>query len=219
MSRNRASSSCECGFWNFKNTPVDNLSINDPSLRTWEQYRDDIDWKDTYAPYYLTEQYRSQGPYQTRLEGESYWWRSPDGTGGASFPRDGYRKILFNLRASVSENERYRFCKIECSICRRLYVGHYVQQPYTIGGEMLTSNILEPRCYELHDTSFYYAYNDKPSDRDVVNLIHWTGDLLAKAAMEYAERHFDLKGELYAGSKDPTPLASSSVAFTKGTSR
>lgn len=191
MSRNRCSTLCECGFWDFN----DAVPVGDSSLMTQREYFKAIGWED--CPYHENAGNSRSGGWGFRddLNGKTFpAWRSKDGMSwtNAVYPRDPERWIYEpQTYASVPPDQRYRYRKIECPICRRRYVGWFVQQPKMVGGDS--------PVFEIYDTSFWDAYNDEPSDKDREGVINWSRDLLVEAAREFIARHPDRFAKVFHG--------------------
>lgn len=176
MSRNRCDVRCECGWYSFGGAV---LPFGDPDLMTGSRYAALVETR--YSP--------DPGiGFRDDLCGRVFYsWYSPDGNGVASFDCGrGYEKRLSARYAVVPEEDRYRWAKLQCPICRRLYAGWFVLQPWVVEGRVPG----EPR-YELVDTSFFWAFNDEPSDRDEAQLVEWDEPRLVAALAEYMERHPD----------------------------
>lgn len=82
---------------------------------------------------------RPFGPYRYQNEGA---WLSLDNSS-------------IEVRTAVPTDEQYRFVHIRCRTCFRHYLGWYVQQP-----------TFAERFYEIFDTSFYWSFDDEPSELD-----------------------------------------------------
>lgn len=81
--------------------------------------------------------------------------------------------------AVPNRRDRYRWKRIQCPLCRRLYAGWYVMQPA----------FLELPRYELYDTSYWHSGNDEPAPEDEAGAIQWTREALETAVREYVTRH------------------------------
>ena len=170
MSRYRTSTVCKCG-WNLGG----DLPFGDASLMTEEQYIEEIDWEDCpYSPH-------GYG-FRDDLVGPTYWWHGPNHS-GASYPVPGHTRELLVEYLPVPGSDHYRYAKIECPICLRLYVGWYVHAPWT-----RYKDGTEDRWYEFYDTSFYWAFNDEPDERDVENLRELTADEIKAALSDWVEK-------------------------------
>lgn len=166
MSSNRCETSCECGFWSWHDQRY--VSPSAPGLMTNDQYMDDIGVKKDH-PYRNNYGHGNGYGYREDWEGTlDTWWRSPDGTCSSSYPQPGYTPDHKEPRRPVAPQDQYRFMKLECAVCHRLYVGWYRQQPSRVAP-----------VYELYDTSFYYAFNDEPSNLDLHLLVDWKPDEIA----------------------------------------
>lgn len=181
MSRNRSNTACVCRFWAL----VPNRVPKDaPSLLTADAYFAAIGWPD--SPY--KESSRGYG-FEDRNNGVSvFGYETEDGMGSSNCPNPRYpKKVLWARYAEVPEADRYRFRKLQCAVCRRLYVGWYVLQPWVLEGQWWS--ISDGPVYSLYDTSYWYAFNDEPHAKDEADAIDWTGRLLADACREFFERH------------------------------
>jgi len=171
MSRNRTSTVCRCGW-----ALGDDLPFGDARLMTEERYLKEIDWENNpYQPH-------GYG-FRDDLIGPIYWWKSANGKSGASYPIPGYVRELSFEYFPVPGSDRYRYAQIECPICLRLYVGWYVHAPWT-----RYRDGTEDRHYELYDTSFYWAFNDEPDEKDVENLRELTADEIRAALSDWVEK-------------------------------
>lgn len=170
MSRNRCDTECSCGFWKFQD--VRTLPIDDGLLMTEDEYLRAIDWVD--CPY-RNNLGLGWSEHRYREREDFYMYDSPEGNCSTTSPRPGWKPRLIARYEPVPHSLRFRFRKLECPICRRLYAGWYVRQPHVI------EPTPEPPVYELSDTSFYYAFNDEPSDRDEENVIRWTPEEIVGA--------------------------------------
>jgi len=142
---------------------------------TEDQYLKAINWeKCPYSPH-------GYG-FRNDLAGPIYWWRGPNGS-GANYPIAGYRRELSCEYLPVPDSDHYRFAKVECPICLRLYSGWYVHAPWT-----RYRDGTEDRHYELYDTSFYWAFNDEPAERDIENLREFTTPQIKEALSAWLEK-------------------------------
>jgi hypothetical protein len=190
VSRNRLSTSCDCGFWDLHKAPHSEVLVGDPSLMTQKEYFKAIDWEN--CPYHEDggESAAAGYGYDASSDGMvSVVWRHPRGNSvhgtAGSFESPGPEwKCDETHYTSVAFTDRYRYRKVDCPVCRRQYVGWYVQQPQRIGGDSPT--------FELYDTSYWYSFNDEPGAKDRVGVIEWTGPLFVSAVREYVERHPEL---------------------------
>ncbi len=184
MSRNRSQVSCACGYWSFARSADAEVPVDDPGLLTQRQYFQAIDWED--CPYHEGAGPSASGGWGFRndLDGHTFpAWRSKDGNGWTNAvhspePRSNWIAEP-QVFSHVPPEARYRYRKVTCPICRRRYAGWYVQQP----------KCGEPAVYEIYDTSYWYAYNDEPSERDEQGVLHWTHETIMAALREYLERH------------------------------
>ena len=135
------------------------------------EYLKDISWGD--CPY----QPHGYG-FRDDLVGSQYWWHSPHSTSRSSYPRPGYRRELAWEWLPIPKLDRYRFAKIECPICLLVYVGWYCHSTWT----RYADGTEDQRYYELYDTSFYWAFNDEPGEKDIANLREFTPEQI-KAAL------------------------------------
>jgi len=185
MSRNRCSTSCECGFWSFQRGTDNEVPVNDPGLMTQAEYLKAIGWEN--CPYNENGGRSACAGWSFRddLNGKTFpAWRSKNGMGwtNASIPCGGAEGWNYEpqVYGDVPPDQRYRYRKVTCPLCRRSFVGWYVQQPKIDDDD---------RCYEIYDTSFWHAFNDEPSDKDEEGVINWTPETVAQALREFAERH------------------------------
>lgn len=181
MSRNRCSTDCYCGLWSFQTESF--FPPGDPSLLTEQQYLDAIGFED--CPYRLI----GHG-YDARLVGEHFSWELRDENGKlvgySSNVRVGYTRVLSGAYLDVPPEDRYRFRKLECVFCRRLYVGWYRQDPVNVllAGKYDWADL---PGFRLYDTSFFHAFNDEPSKEDLTNMREWTPAKLAALAKRWNE--------------------------------
>ncbi len=158
MSVNRCSTDCACGFWSFQHEG--SIPVGDSSLMTLDYYLDLIgDTRDrsNYG-------HRYGYGYRDDLTGKVYGWYHPNG-GFASYDAGPeYEKRLMWEYESIPEEARYRWRKLKCPFCNRLYAGWYRLQPHGY-----TRN-----NYELYDTSYFHAFNDEPDLKDDVWVLEWT---------------------------------------------
>jgi hypothetical protein len=186
MSRNRSSTACECGLWSFRTEAV--VPAVDPLLLTESAYFDaagfPLDHRWRRGNVWMRDGVQVGDPfwgygYREDLAGPWYMYRVPgDPSGGSSsHHRHPYtERVLIAMYDSVPPEDRYRFRKLQCVFCRRLYAGYYLRQPQQIDRE---------RTYELYDTSFFHAFNDEPSDEDLREMREWTPEKLAALAARW----------------------------------
>ena len=169
MSRNRNETRCACGLWDFA-SDHGTAAINDPTLLTSDEY---------WSPHFRAFD-RGYG-FRENCHGNVYHWvQRRDGrvVSICNSPVPGWDRELAWTYAVPSKRDRYRWRRLECPLCRRIFAGWYVQQPAS----------LHPPVYELYDTSYFHAQNDEPAPEDIANLIEWTPAMLADAAREYLAR-------------------------------
>lgn len=186
MSRNRGNTACSCGFWGLLPARV---PMGDASLLTEEAYFAAIGCSDSplkdgglRGMYYFNG--RNSGAVV-------YGYETKDGMGSSNYPSPQHPvKVLWARYAEVPEADRIRFRKLQCAVCRRLYVGWYVLQPWVIEGQWFKT--YDGPMYELFDSSYWYAFNDEPHEKDEADALDWSGPMLADACREFVERHPEL---------------------------
>jgi hypothetical protein len=103
------------------------------------------------------------------------------GYGFASHKHGEYtEQVLVAQYDRVPEEDRYRFRKLRCVLCKVLYVGWYIRQPQKVDAE----DVLK---YDLYDTSYFHAFNDEPSDEDLREKREWTPQKLEALARRWNE--------------------------------
>lgn len=158
MSVNRCSTDCACGFWSFHHEG--SIPVGASSLMTLDYYLDLIgDTRDR-----SNSGHNYGYGYRDDLQGEVAFWYDPSG-GFANFDAGpGYERRVMWEYESIPEADRYRWRKLECPFCNRIYAGWYRLQPH--GG--IRSD------YELYDTSYFHAFSDEPCRKDDERLREWT---------------------------------------------
>lgn len=180
MSRNLCSTECECGFWRFQGDRE--VLIGSRSLMTEDDYFAAIGWNN--CPYKGNQGHGTGYGYRTDLAGDSHWWRSPDGNGGSTGYRLGYVRELAGVYHSIPPEDRYRWVCLECPVCLRLYAGWYVRQPHYVP----TKYEADPPVYGLYDLSYFHAFNDEPSDKDIARLVTWSPEDIVSALVAWRAR-------------------------------
>lgn len=178
MSRNRGTTGCACGFWNFA-VHGDALAPTDATLMTGEEYQR-----------LIGSRYEPGGHYfRDDLNGTVFYiWESPNGMGHASHHRDGWERRISARYSSVPESERYRWAKLTCPLCLRVYVGWFVKQPWIVEPTPDFDDSMYREQYEVVDLSYFSTFNDEPGDDDIRDVFEWTPGMVAEALREYRER-------------------------------
>jgi hypothetical protein len=194
VSRNRSSTTCECGLWSFQTERE--IPIDDPTLLTEAAYFDAIGFAADH-PWRRGNRWMRDGRemgepcwgygYRADLEGPVFMYVKPGtpvdqrGYGFASHKHGEYtEQVLVAQYDRVPEEDRYRFRKLRCVLCKVLYVGWYIRQPQKVDAE----DVLK---YDLYDTSYFHAFNDEPSDEDLREKREWTPQKLEALARRWNE--------------------------------
>lgn len=180
MSRNRTTTTCSCGFWDFRRQPEQSSRLpGDPALVSWLQLCVQRGWE-------LRPERQPGWGFREDLQGAVHsWFRSPDGT--SLGPQGDGRTVRVETRwGHVPPEDRYRFARVDCGVCHRRYAGWYVLQP-----RQVPPRADDPPAYEIYDTSYWHSFNDEPCRDDLDGAVDWSGELLAQAVREFAERHPD----------------------------
>ena len=159
MSVNCCSVECRCGFWSFTHEPDGDVAMGDESLLPIGEYLSLVGSHrspDNYGHKY------GYG-YRDDLCGPVYWWDGPNGCGANYDAGPQYTKRLLYTYQPIPEQARYRWRKVQCPVCMVTYAGWYVLQPH--GSELSR--------YTIYDTSFWWAFNDEPDERDLQDQVKW----------------------------------------------
>lgn len=194
MSRNRCTIDCACSLWSFQTERF--FAPGDPSLLTPEQYLAEIGWTD--CPYIGPKKVAGSEAdgygYNAHLVGDHYRYLDPAEAGqknrGSSFgggPHGRFTEPELACRyLDVPMEDRYRLRRLDCVFCRRPYVGWYRQDPVNV---LLVGvyDWADLPGFRLYDTSYWWAFNDEPSDRDKAPVREWTAEKLAALAKRWNE--------------------------------
>ena len=104
--------------------------------------------------------------YRDDLDGQTFTRTLPFGEHSATYH-------------SIPQEKRLRWRRLDCRICGRVYAGWYRAAP---------CRNTEPWKYELYDLSFFYAFNDEPSPRDVAKLNEPSPEDVALARAAWSAR-------------------------------
>ena len=158
MSRNICETTCpECQIWDFQKWPIDGIE-----LITIGAYLESIGWED--CPY------RNEVGYGFRQPDSWSWWRAESGAGTNTFStaeswiREGVKVVRIRYTYKpISSDDQYRWAKLQCPMCLTLYAGWFVAKP----GQL--TPVETPTTYEIYDLSYWHAFNDEPSKRDIAD--------------------------------------------------
>lgn len=75
-----------------------------------------------------------------------------------------YRKDIKLTRYSNEPCQEYRFTKVTCLLCGAIYAAWLTWED--TGGEWSDELKRYLGAYEVVDLSYYYSFNDEPSDED-----------------------------------------------------
>lgn len=194
MSRNRGTIDCACGLWAFQTERF--FPPGDSSLLTPERYLAEIGW--ALCPYIgpkkvIGSEADGYG-YRADLVGDRYRYLDPAEAGqehrGSSFgggPHGRFTEPELACRyLDVPPEDRYRYRRLDCVFCRRLYVGWYRQDPV----DVLAVGVYdwaELPGFRLYDTSHWHSFNDEPGKEDLRNVREWTPEKLAALAKRWNE--------------------------------
>lgn len=97
------------------------------------------------------------------MHGEVYWWDGPNGSGASFNAGPQYKRRLLYTYRQINEADQYRWRKVQCPVCLVTYAGWYVLQPHGF----------KTSKYTIYDLSYWWAFNDEPDERDLVEEVQW----------------------------------------------
>lgn len=187
MSRNRSTTQCDCGLWAFQTERI--LPLDEILLLTQEAYFDVIDlpkdhpWRSGNGSY---------GPwgygYAERLHGSHFMYHPPGNKRACASHRHGVyteARLVADYKP-VPEADRYRYRRLECVFCGRTYAGWYRRDPVNDLDVQPDAPLEDRPHYELYDTSFFWAFNDEPAEKDGPKRT-WSAQKLAALAKRWNE--------------------------------